>query len=529
MECGKVASDNSRIFMYFVVFVLCAAGLLLALYKHVFLGLPLFPGVRAQVWEVEAAVDFVAEGDAVTVSLALPESHQRFTQVDEFFASPGYGFRKVSSGEVERAVWTKQYAEGRQYLYYKIKLHNSGKFMKASTSVSDSASIAEDADTANDSYLPELSGAYRVAADDLLSDISERSSDTVSFATLLIEQLNAPDALQNVRMLLGAIHDGYTIPDLLMQLFSLVEVPSRLVRGVHLEGGRRKQQLVSMLEVLTDNGWLMFDPKTGVSGVPDNFFLWQRGGVSLMDVRGGHDSKVNFSIISRSVPASDLIIAENKQRHAPLIDFSLYSLPVEEQNAYRYILLVPIGTLIVVLMRILVGLRTSGTFMPVLIALAFLQTKLLPGLFIFLFIVSIGLWIRFILSRLNLLLVARISAVVIVVIGIMASMSILSYKLDIRQALSVSFFPMIILAWTIERMSILWEEEGSKEVFVTGGGSLLVATISYFAMTNRYIEHLTFNYPELLLVVLGVTLLLGQYTGYRLLELRRFKPMLQER
>ena len=176
-------------------------------------------------------------------------------------------------------------------------------------------------------------------------------------------------------------------------------------------------------------------------------------------------------------------------------------------------------------MRILVGLKTSGTFMPVLIAMAFLQTKLLPGLTIFLTIIAIGLWIRFVLSRLNLLLVARISSVVIVVVGIMGLMSILSYKLGIQQAMSVTFFPMIILAWTIERMSILWEEEGPKHVFVSGGGSLLVAVLSYFAMTNRYVEHLTFNFPELLLVILGITLMLGQYTGYRLLELKRFKSM----
>ena len=76
-------------------------------------------------------------------------------------------------------------------------------------------------------------------------------------------------------------------------------------------------------------------------------------------------------------------------------------------------------------------------------------------------------------------------------------------------------------------MSILWEEQGPRDVLVSGGGSLLVATLSYFAMTNRLVEHLTFNFPELLLVVLGVTLLLGQYTGYRLLELRRFRPLIE--
>jgi len=157
--------------------------------------------------------------------------------------------------------------------------------------------------------------------------------------------------------------------------------------------------------------------------------------------------------------------------------------------------------------------------------LAFIKTSLLTGLFIFIFVVSMGLLIRSYLSHLNLLLVARISAVIIVVIGLMAGMSIISQKLGFSQALTVTFFPMIILAWTIERMSILWEEDGPKEVFIQGAGSLFVATIAYLCMTNRVVEYLTFNFPELLLVNLAFILLLGQYTGYRLTELRRFQPM----
>ena len=133
--------------------------------------------------------------------------------------------------------------------------------------------------------------------------------------------------------------------------------------------------------------------------------------------------------------------------------------------------------------------------------------------------------IRSWLSHMNLLLVARISAVVIVVIFLMAALAITSYKLGIEQVLSVTFFPTIILAWTIERISILWEEEDAREVLVQGSGSLLVAVVAYLAMSNRLVAHLTFNFPELTLSLLGVILLLGTYTGYRLSELYRFRAV----
>ena len=203
--------------------------------------------------------------------------------------------------------------------------------------------------------------------------------------------------------------------------------------------------------------------------------MWQRGGVSLLDVVGGKNSRVEFAIMKNTLPTRSVVMMENRDDRAVLIDFSIYALPVEQQGVFKQLLLVPIGALVVVFLRVVVGIPTSGTFMPILIALAFIQTTLLTGLVIFLAVISVGLWIRFYLSYLNLLLVARVSAVVIVVVAIMAAFSVLSYKLGIDQALTVTFFPTIILAWTIERMSILWEEEGPHEVFIQGGGSLLVS------------------------------------------------------
>jgi hypothetical protein len=189
------------------------------------------------------------------------------------------------------------------------------------------------------------------------------------------------------------------------------------------------------------------------------------------------------------------------------------------------ILLIPIGALIVVILRILVGIKTSGTFMPVLIALAFIQTSLLTGLIGFLLVVAVGLVIRSYLSHLNLLLVARVSAVIITVIGIISVFSVMSWRFGLNAGLTITFFPMIILSWTIERMSILWEEEGPKEVLIQGGGSLLTAIIAYLAMTNPWVRHITFNFLGVQLILMALILMIGNYSGYRLLELRRFKPL----
>ena len=133
--------------------------------------------------------------------------------------------------------------------------------------------------------------------------------------------------------------------------------------------------------------------------------------------------------------------------------------------------------------------------------------------------------LRSYLSRLNLLLVARIATLIVLVIFVISALSIIGYHLGYSTGMTITFFPMIIIAWTIERMSILWEEEGPHEVLIQGGGSLLVAIIAYLLMQWPLLQHLSFNFPELNLVLLALILAMGQYTGYKLSELRRFQAM----
>jgi hypothetical protein len=213
-------------------------------------------------------------------------------------------------------------------------------------------------------------------------------------------------------------------------------------------------------------------------------------------------------------------------RQSRLIDFSLFALPIQTQAVYGVLLMIPLGAFIIVIMRNVVGIDTFGTFMPVLIALAFRETQLLSGIILFTFLVALGLSIRFLLERLRLLLVPRLSAVLIVVVLLMLITSIMSHRLGLETGLSVALFPMVIIAMTIERMSVLWEERGAGEAMRAGVGSMLVAVLAYLVMGMDWLEHLVFTFPELLLIVLAIVLLLGRYTGYRVSELKRFKALI---
>ena len=119
----------------------------------------------------------------------------------------------------------------------------------------------------------------------------------------------------------------------------------------------------------------------------------------------------------------------------------------------------------------------------------------------------------------------RLATVLVSVVLIMLLLSIVSSKLGVEVGLSVALFPMVILTMVIERMSIVWEERGASEALQQGLGSLLVAAICYLVMGIDFLEHVVFVFPELLLLFLAATLLLGRYRGYRLSEYVRFRAL----
>jgi hypothetical protein len=486
-------------FLFFVV-VLLALGLGTGIYRNDAYHIPFTPGAQQTVWQVEARVEYLAQGGATQVFLTLPPEQSGYRVIGESSASSGFGFEISTQDRQRRAHWTKRFARGEQVLFYKLDL------------VQDPGHRVEPA-APREPQPQTWDEPYQTAALQLLQSVIPISADASSLAQQLSFEMNRPGANQNLSLLL----DRYTPTRLMANLLNTAGAPARTVQVLELQDGRRRQGLRDLVQVWDDDeGWLLFDPLIGLVDDPQ-LLLWQTASPAVLEVLGGSRSRVSFSIISQIRSAATLV-----DQGAPGFDLSLHGLPIAEQSVFKLIMLLPVGALVVVIMRILVGLKTSGTFMPVLIALAFLQTQLVPGVVSFVVVVAIGLMIRSYLSSLNLLLVSRIATLVVVVIGIITLFSLLSFRFGILGGLTITFFPMIILAWTIERMSITWEEQGPREVLVQGGGSLLVAILAFLVMDQPLVRHLAFNFPELNLCVLGLILLLGRYTGYRLLELHRF-------
>lgn len=502
---------NNRGTIIVTILIIALAGAVF-FYKVRYLELPLTPDKQVDLWNVEARVTFDSPPGPAQVRVTIPLRPLGFQITGEDFISGNYGLSVQSDDQNRYAHWTVRRIQGTQALYYRVQLRRVER-----------DSIFHKEDIPLPPMVPDYGEMEKAAAMAILEEARRSSADVATFVVQFLNRFNDPTPSENYRFFLRQASTPMEKVNLQMHILAGARVPSRVIQGVLLADGKRSLEITPYLQVHNGTKWLSFNPDTGKQGLPENFLVWSIGQDSLLIAQGVGNLNINFSSSIISENMLSLTTDFSLKNSSFLLSYSFFNLPLHTQNLYKLLLLIPLGALLVVFSRNVIGIPTFGTFMPILIALSFKEINLGVGIILFLVIVTMGLFLRSVLDKMQLLLVPRLASVLILVIISMAGISIISYKLGISSGLSVAMFPMVILTMTIERMSVVWEESGPGDSIGQGLGSLAVAIVAFGIFQNHLLEHLFFVFPELILIVLAACILLGRYTGYRASELIRFR------
>ncbi|MDF5622585.1 UUP1 family membrane protein, partial [Vibrio parahaemolyticus] len=163
-----------------------------------------------------------------------------------------------------------------------------------------------------------------------------RSADNVTFTRELIKALNDPDS-QNSSLLLN----DFSRTDALHNILLTAGIQSKTVGVIELEDGRRRQTIQPMVQVWSGKDWVLFSPKSEQKAVKPNLLVWDESNVSLLDLVGGKNSQVHFSMIKQEMTPQQA--TNNKIEADGLLNISIHSLPLEEQAMFKTIMLIPIG------------------------------------------------------------------------------------------------------------------------------------------------------------------------------------------
>ena len=321
----------------------------------------------------------------------------------------------------------------------------------------------------------------------------------------------------------SAFYDKHGRVTAVLVLLRAAGLPAQVVEGLPLAESITGSTL-TWIEVWTGQEWESLQPERGeIYQQPVPLLPLTTNGLPAVRVINGELSEVRWTL-NREIINQWRMQFERIMRSDRFLDrWSLFRLPEEFQRTFRILILVPIGALMICLLRNIVGFPTFGVFLPVLMALAFRNTGLAYGLGIFWGVVLIGYVVRRWIDKLRLLLVPRLSVILTLVIICITLFALVGNKLGLREFMAVGLLPFVILTMTIERFFVITEEAGAREALWTAAGSAGVAVITYGILQLEPLQLTFFVYPELLFAVAAVQVLLGRYTGYRLLELLRFR------
>lgn len=195
------------------------------------------------------------------------------------------------------------------------------------------------------------------------------------------------------------------------------------------------------------------------------------------------------------------------------------------------LLLLPLVAAIIAGSRHLIGLRGFGIFLPAALSAVFVATGPVVGIGLFLVIVAVSTLSRMLLRRAKVKLQYLPRMALILLVVVLAVLGVLFAGPQFfgrRELAEVSIFPVIILVLLAEDFARAQLGKSIRVAISLTIETLILALISFVFLSFIPLQEFAILNPEVyLILVLGLDMFLGTYSGLRLLEIWRFRKLLR--
>jgi transglutaminase-like putative cysteine protease len=520
---------NKRTSHHSVALILATVLIALLAYRSFFVRQAGEIALPEKSYFVDVVMEFDGHDGPVTVEMTRPRSDGRQQIFDEQRANPGFTYFGRRRGENSWAHWESPAVSGDHQIVYSFGVlgRRQAFFISYDIPLRQAVPDSVMGDLVAEEYIQSTNPlignlVVQLGLDTLrglrpaLKAIYDFTTDSLAY----VEYSGTTDALTALK-LQEASCGGKS--RLFVALCRAVGIPARLVGGKILHRGQRRVMHV-WTEAWVQGWWVPFCPTNHYfAEIPENYLKLYVGDEPFLT----HTEDINFQY--RIATKERLASREDLQRSGPTSQAALVDLWSSFRRAaisvelLRIILMLPLGALVVVIFRNLIGLQTFGTFMPALIAIAFRETGLLWGLAVFIAVILLGLVVRAALEKLQLLHTPRLSIMLTAVVVFLLVVASTGSTLHILDLARVSMFPMVILTLTIERAAIMARENGVIASLKVAASTAVVASSAYLLMEPESVQSPFVAYPEALLAVVIANIMIGRYAGLRLMEIWRFR------
>lgn len=196
-------------------------------------------------------------------------------------------------------------------------------------------------------------------------------------------------------------------------------------------------------------------------------------------------------------------------------------------NTIYLILVLPIIATIVAFSRQIVGFKALGIYTPSIIAVLFLVTGLKYGLLIFFVTLLVGTFGRMAARKIRLSYLPRMAIVLTIICLVLFALFWAGASLKGNDLIGLSIFPVLIMVLLTEKFISVQVERGSKHAIMLIIETLALSIVCYWLASWQILRIFVLGYPEYILLTIVVNLLIGKWTGLRLIEYYRFRKVIK--
>jgi hypothetical protein len=197
---------------------------------------------------------------------------------------------------------------------------------------------------------------------------------------------------------------------------------------------------------------------------------------------------------------------------------SLEGLPHAVQARAHHLLFTPLGAWLVVFTRLTLGVRVLGPFRSVLLAIAFQVTGPVVGVVFFALVLASVVLLRPVVKGLRLAYFGR-SAVMLTAVAVLITAGMLAGLAAGAPGVErVAFFPVVVLTLAGDAFSTTLRREGARSALWRASATAAVALVLTGLAGVVWVQGALVRHPELMLTVLGGTVLTADLAAWRLLQ-----------
>ena len=197
------------------------------------------------------------------------------------------------------------------------------------------------------------------------------------------------------------------------------------------------------------------------------------------------------------------------------------------EQTIAMLLLFPLVAALVAFSRQVVGLVGFGMLVPVLVTAAFLSTGVFAGLLLFLVVLGTATVARLVLKKIRIPYLPRLAMVVWSVSLVTLLILLASPNLSIDKLATIGIFPILLMVMLAESFVETQITRTWTTAALMTAETLGIALLGYGIVTMPSVQNFALTNPTwTVFLTLLLDYLIGRYKGLRLMEVWRFRKIL---